>query len=70
MQNEPIVADQLITDTEAQRLLAVGRTKLFELQKQPDFPTPLWLGPRLKRHRREALLQWALSRASKPEPPR
>jgi predicted DNA-binding transcriptional regulator AlpA len=67
MQNEPIVADQLITDTEAQRLLAVGKTKFYAIVREPDFPAPLWLGPRLKRHRREALLQWALSRASKPE---
>ena len=42
-------------------------TTFFELQKQEDFPPPIWLGPRLKRHRRGALLAWAFSKQRKPE---
>jgi predicted DNA-binding transcriptional regulator AlpA len=67
MQENTQFGDELITDPEAQRLLRVGSTKFFELQKSPDFPPPIWLGPRLKRHRRAALLKWALSHSTKPE---
>ena len=57
---------ELLTDPEAARLLRVGVTTLFELQKRPDFPAPLWLGPRLKRHVRASLMAWAMSRQAKP----
>lgn len=61
--------DELLTDPEAARLLKVGATKLFELQKQPDFPAPIWLGPRLKRHRRRLVLAWAHAHTAKPTEP-
>jgi predicted DNA-binding transcriptional regulator AlpA len=66
VQDEALATDELITDSEVQRLLRVGQTKLFELQKAADFPPPIWLGPRLKRHRRSAVLRWALSKLDKP----
>lgn len=59
-------APELLTDPEAARLLRVGVTTLFEIQKRPDFPAPIWLGPRLKRHQRARLLAWALSQREKP----
>jgi predicted DNA-binding transcriptional regulator AlpA len=58
--------DELLTDFEQARDLNVGLTKFFEIQKQPDFPAPIWLGPRLKRHRRRLVRQWALARTTKP----
>lgn len=58
--------DELLTDPEMARDLRVGMTSWFELQKQPDFPAPIWLGPRLKRHRRRLVRQWALARTTKP----
>ncbi|MCU0938493.1 MAG: hypothetical protein MUC86_04990 [Burkholderiaceae bacterium] len=57
---------ELLTDPEAARLLRVGITTLFELQKRPDFPPAIWLGPRLKRRERARLLEWALSQREKP----
>ena len=61
-----VLGEQLATDPEVARVLRVGMTKLFELQKQPDFPAPIWLGPRVKRHRLGDVLSWATSRTSKP----
>jgi hypothetical protein len=57
--------DELMTDPEGARLLRVGPTTFFELQKSPDFPAPIWFGPRLKRHRRGSLLAWALAQQRK-----
>lgn len=56
-------APALFTDAEGARLLALGLTRFFELQKDdPDFPAPVWLGPRGKRHVRAELLRYALSK--------
>lgn len=52
----------LLCDREAAFLLSVGMTRLAELQREPDFPPPLWLGPRSKRHDRAALLAWLNAR--------
>lgn len=61
----PPVNEELLTDPEAARAVRVGMTSWFELQKQPDFPQPIWLGPRLKRHRKSALIAWVLSKQGK-----
>ncbi len=58
-------SDELLTDPEAARAVRVGMTSWFELQKQPDFPPPIWLGPRLKRHRKAALMAWVLTKQGK-----
>ncbi len=50
-----------LTDQEAAALLNIGITRFLDLQKRPDFPRPIWLGPRGKRHPRVPLLEWALS---------
>jgi predicted DNA-binding transcriptional regulator AlpA len=62
----PPATEELLTDPEAARLVRVKMTKWFELQKRPDFPPPIWLGPRLKRHQRARVLAWALSLQRKP----
>ena len=59
-------SEELLTDSELARLLRVGSTTLFELQKRPDFPPPLWLGPRLKRHQKASVLPWLLTLHQKP----
>ncbi len=68
MQDETTLptGDELLNDREGQRLLKVGPTKWFELEKQPDFPKPLLLGPRLKRRPRSELMAWALSQQREP----
>lgn len=58
--------DELLTDSEQAKDLNVGLTKFFEIQKQPDFPPAIWLGPRLKRHRRRLVRAWAMGRTTKP----
>jgi len=58
--------EELLTDSELASLLRVGNTKLFEIQKRPDFPAPIWLGPRLKRHQKVRVMAWALSQHRKP----
>jgi hypothetical protein len=55
-------APELLTDPEGAALLNLGPTRFLEVQKEPDFPDPVWLGPRGKRHVRGELLGWALSR--------
>ena len=68
MQAESTSSDlDLLTDPEAARLLRVGMTTLFELQKRPDFPPAIWRGPRLKRRERARLMEWALSQRAKPD---
>jgi len=53
-------------DPELARVLRVGVTTLFQLQKRPDFPAPIWLGPRLKRHQRARVMAWAEKLREKP----
>ena len=68
MQDNPTApaSEELLTDSELASLLRVGNTKLFEIQKRPDFPAPIWLGPRLKRHQKVRVMAWALSQNRKP----
>lgn len=53
---------EFITDNEAAELLGLSKSRLAELQREPDFPPACWLGPRGKRHIRVELLAWALKR--------
>jgi predicted DNA-binding transcriptional regulator AlpA len=55
-------ATELLTDPQGAALLNVGETKFAELQLEPDFPAPVWLGERAKRHVRSELLAFALKR--------
>ncbi|HMO45917.1 MAG TPA: hypothetical protein PKB14_07780 [Rubrivivax sp.] len=55
-------AAELLTDEQGATLLNVGATLFSELQREPDFPAPVWLGERAKRHVRSELLGWALQR--------
>ena len=50
-----------LTDPEAAAILNIGITRFLELQKRADFPPPVWLGPRGKRHPRAPLVAWALT---------
>lgn len=53
----------LLTDAEAALLLKLSLSRFFVLQKEAaDFPAPLWLGPRCKRHVKSELLAWAFSK--------
>ena len=54
---------ELLTDTQAAAELNLGMTRFLDLQKSDrDFPPPVWLGPRGKRHVRRELLEYALSK--------
>jgi len=53
---------EILTDAEGAAILNLGETRFLELQREPDFPPPIWLGPRGKRHVRGELLSWALSK--------
>ncbi len=57
---------ELLTDPQGADLLQMGDTKFSEIQKRPDFPKPVWLGPRGKRHVRSELLTWALAQRDRP----
>lgn len=57
-----VAAAELLTDAQGASLLNVGLTLFAELQRDPDFPAPVWLGERAKRHVRGELLSFALSR--------
>jgi predicted DNA-binding transcriptional regulator AlpA len=50
---------ELLTDRQGAELLNISETKFADLQRRPDFPRALWLGPRCKRHVRPSLLDWA-----------
>lgn len=55
--------EQLLTDAQGKDLLNLGMTRFLELQKtDPDFPPPIWLGPRGKRHARSLLLRYAMGK--------
>ncbi len=59
----PLPAPELLRDPEGAAVLNMGETKFAQVQKEdPTFPPPVWLGPRGKRHDRDALLAWALSK--------
>lgn len=54
---------RLLTDPEGAFELNLGLTRFLDLQKtDPEFPPPLWLGPRGKRHVRSELLRYALGK--------
>ncbi len=61
---EPAPAEaQLLTDAQGAFELNLGLTRFLDLQKtDPDFPAPVWLGPRGKRHVRSELRRYALSK--------
>ncbi len=57
---------QFLTDPEAAFELGVGLSKLFELQqKDPEFPSPVWHGPRSKRHVRAELRDYAMRKRAR-----
>lgn len=62
------MAAELLTEAQAAALLNVGATLFAELQAEPDFPAPVWLGERAKRHVRSELLAFALKRRRRPGP--
>jgi predicted DNA-binding transcriptional regulator AlpA len=52
---------EFLTDPEAARLLNLGVTTFYLLQKHdPEFPRPVRFGPRAKRHVRAELLSYAM----------
>ncbi len=54
---------ELLNDRQAAFELNCGLSKLAELQRlDADFPCPVYLGPRTKRHIRDRLRQYALLR--------
>jgi hypothetical protein len=56
----------LLNDRQAAFELNCGLSKLAELQRlDPDFPAPVWLGNRTKRHFRERLRAYALLKAGR-----
>lgn len=62
----------LLSDPEGAALYGVGLRTFMELQREPWFPKPVMLGPRLKRHVRAELEAAAvnLARRDQPEEPR
>lgn len=57
---------QFLSDPEGAFELGVGLSKFFELQQRdPDFPAPVWHGPRSKRHVRSELQAYALRKRAK-----
>lgn len=57
----PVPEKILLSDREGAFLAGVGMTKWAELQRDPTFPKALWLGPRSKRHEKDAVLAWLAS---------
>lgn len=54
---------EFLADPEGAALLNLSMTRFLELQKgDPDFPSPIWLGPRGKRHVRSELIAYALTK--------
>jgi len=54
---------ELLTDPEGAFDLGLGLSKFREIQRtDPDFPPPIWIGPRGKRHVRAELRRYALSK--------
>ncbi len=60
--------DRLLTDPEGAALYAMGITRFRGLQALPDFPPPIWFGPRTKRHSERRLLEFAARLASRTPP--
>ena len=53
---------EFLRTREAARFLGVGRTKFWSLAREPDFPRPVVLGPRLRVWPRKELEAWAMRR--------
>lgn len=63
---EAHVEAEFVSDRVGAKLVGVGTTRFFEMQKEPGFPPPSWFGARAKRHHRDTLLEWARRRNEKP----
>jgi len=57
---------EFLRPKQAAQLLGVGRTKFWMLSKEPDFPSAIRLGARLKVWAKRELEAWALSRRARP----
>jgi len=55
---------ELLTDLEARALLRLGEQAFAAVQRRADFPAPIWLGARSKRHVRSRLMTWALGQTA------
>lgn len=53
---------EFLNDPQGAALLGLSKSRFAEVQREPDFPRPIWLGPRGKRHIRSELLAWAMAR--------
>jgi predicted DNA-binding transcriptional regulator AlpA len=60
--------DRLLTDPEGAARLNVGVTQFRLMQKDADFPPPIWFGPRMKRHSERRLLGYAARKAARTAP--
>jgi predicted DNA-binding transcriptional regulator AlpA len=49
-------------DVRLQYFPGVGRSTYWQLAKQPDFPRPIVLGPKLKLRKRSEIEAWLLAR--------
>ena len=58
----PAALPEFLLDCEARALARVGETRWAEMQREPDFPRPLWFGARGKRHARDLLVKYLMSR--------
>jgi predicted DNA-binding transcriptional regulator AlpA len=58
----------LIDDRQACARYGIGITKWLELQRRPDFPAPIWLGEKSKRHDVAELDKW-IGSALRERPP-
>lgn len=57
---------ELLNAPEGAHDLGIGLTRLAELERtDPDFPKPVWLGPRSKRYVRAELRAYALRKRQK-----
>lgn len=60
--------DRLLTDPEGAARLNVGVTQFRTMQRDADFPEPIWFGPRMKRHSERRLLAYAARKAARTAP--
>ena len=51
------------------RYLAVGRSRIYQLRREPDFPKPIRLGQRSVGWRRSEIDRWVESRSRVELPP-
>lgn len=64
--DNPVRAPAVLRPDDAMAFIGVGRSRFYDLTKEPGFPKPVWLGERARGYLADDLTAWAKHRRDNP----